>query len=90
MSGEFKTTTTGIAVVEGVEVDVTVRGDEDRAEKVLMDLKERIGVLAAAYDHETPPADLPDDLGDLGDRRYTPPMSVAWGRVFEDDPEVSE
>ena len=87
MSDEFQATTEGISVVEGVEVDVTVRGDEDRASKVLIDLKARLGVLAAAFDHEIPPGRLPEDLGTLteDENRYTPPVSVAWGRVLADE-----
>jgi hypothetical protein len=89
MSDDYEVTTTGISVVEGVEVDVTVRGDEDRAGMVLIDLKERLAVLAAAYDHQTPPADLPDDLGDLGER-YKPPMSVVWDRTLADGNGVND
>lgn len=77
--GEYRATTTGIAVVGGVEVDITVRGNEDRAEKVLMDLNARLGRLGAAFEGETPPSEIqevPDE--------YTPPMTVAWGRVFEE------
>jgi hypothetical protein len=87
MSRDYETASTRITVVEGVEVDLSVRGDEKRAEKVLIDLKERLAVLAAAFDHETPPGDLPDDLAALTeeDNRYTPPMSVAWDRVFTDE-----
>jgi hypothetical protein len=78
----YEATTTEITVVEGVEVDITVRGDEDRAEKVLLDLKERLGILGAAYDAEVPP----DALGDVPEE-FVPPMSVAWDRVFDYDPD---
>lgn len=76
MSYEAKTV--DISAIDGVKIDITVRGDEERAEKALMDLKERIGVIAAAYDAETPPSEL-DDIPN----EYVPLMSVAWGRVFE-------
>jgi len=77
----YEATTEEITVVEGVSVDVTVRGDEDRAEKVLMDLKDRLGFLGAAFETETPPDALNrDDLPE----RFAPPMSVAWDRVLND------
>lgn len=76
-SGEYQATTEGIAVVGGVEVDITVRGDEDRAEKVLMDMKERLGLLGAAFEGQTPPGDI-EEVPD----EYVPPMTVAWDRVF--------
>jgi len=88
----YEVATEAITVVEGVEVDVRVRdtgAGERRADKVLIDLKERLGVLAAAYDAKTPPDDLdkvpdefvPDEIPD----EYVPAMTVAWDRVFEDD-----
>jgi hypothetical protein len=70
----------GITAVGGVEVDISVSGEEDRANKVVTDLKERLGILGAAYATETPP----DELDDIP-QEYTPPMSVAWDRVFEGD-----
>lgn len=86
MNGEYNARTTGITVVDGVEVNVEVSGDEDRAEKVLMDLKERLGRLGAAIDAQTPPDELPDDLGNDHPGKV-PPMTVAWDRIFEDDGE---
>lgn len=77
---DYNATTEGITAVEDVEVDITVRGDQDRADKVLMDLKERIGVLAVAFDSETPP----DDVDEIP-AEYIPMMTVAWDRVFEDE-----
>lgn len=77
---DYNATTEGIAAVEGVEVDITVRGDQDRADKVLADLKERIGVLAVAYNSETPPEDI-DEIP----AEYIPMMTVAWDRVFDDE-----
>jgi len=85
----YEATTTGITVVEGVEVDITVRGDEDRAEKTLLNLKERAGRLGAAFEAEVPPDDLPDDLN-KDYPRYAAPVSVAWDRVFEDDEQGDE
>ena len=84
---DYKTSKTGITVVEGVEIDISVEGDEEVAEKVLLDLTERAGIIAAAWDFETPPSDLPADLDTLtmGENRYAPPFSVAWDRVFEAD-----
>lgn len=79
----YETTTDQITVVDGVEVDVTVRdtgGGERKADHVSRDLKERLGVLAAAFDSETPPDDIEDVPGE-----YTPMMTNAWGRIFGDD-----
>lgn len=84
MSDEYSATTLGIGVIDGVSVDITVSGDEDKAEKVLMDLKERAGRLAAAFEDETPPDELPDDLGKEHPDKV-PPMTVAWDRIFEED-----
>jgi len=74
----YEATVEEITAVDGVEVDVTVRGDEDKAEKVLMDIKERIGVLGYCFEVETPPSeveDVPDD--------YRPLMTPAWDRIFD-------
>jgi len=78
----YEATTEAIAAIDGVEIDITVRGDEDKAEKALMDLKERIGVIATAYEQQTPP----DELDEIPDE-YVPMMTVAWGRVFEEENE---
>ncbi len=74
----YEATTEGISVIDGVEVDITVRGDEDKASKSLMDLKERCGRIAQAYDEQTPPDEV--ELSN----EYLPPMTVAWGRVLEE------
>ena len=79
-----ETTTEGITVVDGVEIDISVRGDADRAHKVMIDLKERLGRLAAAYEEETPPSELPEDLTETHPEK-TPMMTVAWERVFNGD-----
>lgn len=71
-------TVKGVTAVDGVTVNIVVEGDEDRAEKVVMDLKERLGRLGAAYEMETPP----DELDDIPPE-YVPVMAVAWGRVFD-------
>ena len=71
-----------ITVVDGVEVDITVRdagGGERKVDQVGMDLKERLGVLQTAYQTETPP----DELTEIPSEN-TPPMTVAWGRLFAD------
>ena len=78
----YYTDTTCITVVDGVEVDVTVRdagAGERKADQVTMDLKERLGVLQTAYETETPP----DELTEIPSEN-TPPMTVAWGRLFAD------
>lgn len=75
---------TGVEVVEGVEVDLTLRdagAGERTVDQIEMDLLERLCRLAWAFEEETPPDDLPDDLPD----EFTPPMSVAWERVFSAD-----
>lgn len=79
MSDGYRASTTGITVVDGVEVDIEVRGDEDKAEKVLMDLQERLGVVATAFDTETPP----ENIGRVPDE-YRPMMTVAWTRLFDE------
>lgn len=78
----YRGMTEDITIVDGVEVDITVRGDEDRAEKVLMDLKERLGVIGAAYDQETPPDEL-----EAIPSKFQPPMRVAWEHVLGDGTE---
>lgn len=79
----YEATTEEITVVPGVEVDLTVRdvgaGERD-ADKVLMDLQERLGVLAAAFDAETPP----DALDEIPEE-FVPAMTVAWDRRFDTD-----
>lgn len=75
----YHATVEEITAVEGVEVDITVRGDEDKAEKVMMDLKERIGVLGYAFDEQTPPDELDNIPAD-----YRPLMTPAWDRIFDD------
>jgi hypothetical protein len=86
MTDDYMATVKEISAVDGVEVDIIVRGDEDRADKVLMDLKDRLGWIGAAYEIEVPP-DWMDDRPD----EYTPLMSVNWARVFgvedSDDPD---
>lgn len=77
---EYRARTEEITVVDGVEVDIEVRGDEDRAEKALMDLKDRLGWIAEAYEKET----APDELDERSPGN-TPMMSVDWARLFGDD-----
>ena len=69
--------TTGYTVVDGVEVDITIEGDEDRGEEVLMDLKERMGCLAAAYDTQTPP----DRIEDVS-HEFMPIITMDWDSKF--------
>ena len=75
---EYKASTVEITVIDGVEVDIEVRGDEDRAEKALMDLKNRLGWIAEGYKQEVPP----DRLDERSDEN-TPIMSVDWDGVFD-------
>jgi hypothetical protein len=80
MSKEYQSRISEITVVDGVEVDIEVRGDERRAETVLMDLKDRLGWVAEAYEQETPPSEL-DECTSVN----TPPIRVSWERVFAED-----
>jgi hypothetical protein len=75
----YEATTEGISIIDGVEVDITVRGTEDKAEKTLMALKERCGIIAAAYDKQTPPSEF-----DRTPVEYMPMMKVDWEGVFEE------
>jgi hypothetical protein len=78
---QYEATTTDISIVDGVEVDITVReaGDGNgEVDKVLLDLKERLGILGYAFETETPPNEI-EEVPD----RFTAPMSVAWDRVFD-------
>jgi len=75
---EYQATTREIEIVRGVSVDITVRGDEDKSEKVMMDLKDRLGYIAEAYETETPP----DKINDRS-AKNSPLMTVAWDRVLE-------
>lgn len=85
----YQTQRTGIAIVPGVEVDLTLRATDEgadaerRVDHVETDLLERLCRLAWAYDEEADPDELPDDLPD----EFTPPMSVAWERVFSEENE---
>jgi len=73
-------TYTAETAIDGVEVDITIRGDEHRADTVLKDLRERLGRLAAAFDTQTPP----DEIDAVPDE-YTPSIGVSWDRVFKRD-----
>ena len=77
---DYSATTNGILVVDGVKVDISVQGDEDKAEKVMMDLKDRLGWIATAYEEGVPPEELEDRPAE-----YTPLMSVNWDKVFDDE-----
>jgi hypothetical protein len=77
MSDDYSVRVEGIEVVDGVEVDIEVRGDEDRAENVLLDLKDRLGYIAHAYDIQQHPdaiVNRPEDKRPL--------MTVDWGQVM--------
>ena len=80
MKSEYHSTVEGINVIDGVKVDITVRGDEDKAEKTLMELKDRCGRIAAAYDEQKPPSEF--EHTPVG---YMPLMVVDWESVFSDE-----
>ena len=80
MTDDYNAKTKGIRAVNGVEVDIEVRGNEDRAEKVMMDLKERLGRLGAAYDE----GKAPDKLEDIPPE-YKPIFTINWSEVFADE-----
>jgi len=83
----YSARTEAITVVDGMEIDIEVRqlrgGDEERCEKVLMDLKDRLGLVAQAFEDETPPSEITDR-----DPAKVPMMTVAWGRLFSEDEQV--
>jgi hypothetical protein len=71
----YKATTEGVTVEDGdVEVDLTVRGDEGKAEKVLIHARgEAVRAMRALRDGEHPD-DVDDHL-----------VTVAWDRVVGDN-----
>jgi len=75
-----KVSSEGIQVVDGVTVDITVRGNEDVAEKVMIDLTDRLGWIAEAYDTGVPPDELTER-----DPENTPPMRVGWREYLSED-----
>ena len=79
---EYQARTTEITIVDGVSVDITVSGDESRSEKVLMDLKDRLGWIGAAYDQETPISQIDERPSD-----FRPLMTVNWESVFSPEDE---
>ena len=68
--------TEGITVVDGVEIDITIRGEENKANKTLQELKTHCGRIGQAFDEETPPMEV--DLS----AEYMPLMFVAWDSEF--------
>jgi len=72
--------TKDIEAIDGVSVDIEVEGEEDTAEKVMMELKDYIGWIAEAYDQEVPPGDL-----ETRSDEHTPLMGVNWDAVFDTD-----
>jgi len=84
-TSHYTAATKEATVIDGVEVSITVEdvgGDERKADQVLMDLQERIGILQTAYEKEVPPSELDDVPTD-----YTPMMAVSWESVFESEDE---
>lgn len=70
--------TTEAITTEGVdvEIDLTVRGDEDKAEKVKMHAHDEIVRALQAFETGEHPRDCEGFI-----------MSVAWDRVLGDDDE---
>jgi hypothetical protein len=78
---DYKAKSKEITVVDGVSVDIEVSGpNEDRAEKVMMDLKDRLGWIGQAYAEQSPPSELSDRAPE-----YAPLMTVDWEQVFDSD-----
>jgi len=71
----------GISVVEGVEIDITVEGSENRANKTLQELKTHCGRIGQAFEDETPPMDVAQSP------EYMPLMVVDWGAEFSEGQE---
>jgi len=71
----YEATNEGVTVEDGdVELDITVRGDEKDAEKVLIHARaEAVRAMRALRDDEHP-----DDVDDH-------PATVAWNRVVGDN-----
>jgi hypothetical protein len=84
--GEYTVTTEEITVVDGVEIDITVRdtgAGERRVDHTLTELKTHLGRIATAFEQRTPPLEL-EEIPD----QNKPMFSVAWDRVLgDDDPE---
>lgn len=82
MTGKYKATTKGVSVVDGVKVDITVRdtgAGEDKAEKVMMELKTHMGRIQSAYEQEADPVDTEFQAENM------PLMMVNWESVFDDE-----
>lgn len=72
-----------ITIVDGVEADIEVRAtgdDERKADSVMMDLQERMGVLQYAYENEVPPSEIDDVPND-----YKPMMTNDWESMFGEE-----
>jgi hypothetical protein len=86
--GEYTVTTEEITVVDGVEVDITVRdtgAGERRVDHTLTELKTHLGRIATTFEQRTPPLEL-EEIPD----QNKPMLGVAWDRVLAeegDDPE---
>jgi len=76
----YEATCTGITVLEGVEIDITVSGNEKKAEKAMMELKEHTGRIQAAFEQEQPPLEF-----ERAPPEYLPLMTVDWDLVFSDE-----
>lgn len=73
----YESTTEGITSEDvGVEIDITVRGDEDKAEKVKMHAHDEIVRALQAFETGENPRDCDGFI-----------MSVAWDRVLGDTDE---
>jgi hypothetical protein len=67
-----------ITAVEGVEIDFTIRGDEETANRVNIELKDHIGRIQDAFENEVPPTELSND-----ERENVPLMTVDWESIFD-------
>jgi len=73
----------GITVVEGVEVDLSVRdagAGERTVDRTILELTTHCGRIAATLEHDVAPTEF-DELPD----KYLPPATVAWNRVLDTD-----
>lgn len=83
MTDQYTTKVRDITVVDGVEVDLTIRdtgGGKRRVDQVKIELKEHLGRLGYAYETETPPMKIKQPPS-----KYFPILSVDWSVLFAED-----
>lgn len=73
-----RVTTSEITAIEGVEIDIEIRGDEDRVNRAHTELLDHIGRIAAAEEKREPPLDVERD------DEHKPMLSLDWESVFEE------